>query len=437
MSNPAHAPLPAATPVQQHEAKHVIVIGAGIIGLCSALWLQRLGHRVSIVDPLPPAPDTSYEHACSYGNACTIAHHGCVPVATPGIAWRVPGMLLNPSGPLAISWRYLPRLMPWVLQFLRASSATEVERIAGVLGGLLRYTNDAYAPLIADANASSLLRHDGCLYLYKTDKEFRLAQREVELRRRNHVAMDVLDTDAIRDLEPQLAPLYRHGVLFKDAYTLDSPHRFVLALADAIRARGGQFIRAEANGLTPGAAGVSVATGTAVYHADTVVVACGAWSRKMTTQMGDRVPLDTERGYHLFFADAGNLLRRPVCYAEHGFYMTPVAGGVRAAGTVEFGGLHRTINPVRTQAISRAAKRLLPSLGEPASEWLGFRPSMPDSLPVIGPSPHDRRVVYAFGHGHLGLTLGGITGRLVADIVSGRPSSLDLSALRPNRFTLF
>jgi len=434
MAHSVHARLPASAPVQQQESKHVVVIGAGIIGLCSALWLLRSGHRVTIIDPHPPAPGVPYEHACSYGNACTVAHHACVPVATPGIVWRVPGMLLDPEGPLSIRWQYLPRMAPWIWRFLRASTSTEVERIATALSQLLRFADDAYAPLIDEANAASLMRHAGCLYLYKTEKDFAAARPEYELRQRHHVNMEVLDAQQIRELEPHLAPLYAHGILFKDAYTIDSPHQFALRLADLIRARGGNFIQAEAERLASGSNGVEVFAGEKSYVADRVVVAGGAWSKKFTRQLGDHIPLDTERGYHVFFPDAGQLISRPICYPEHGFYMTPVSDGVRAAGTVEFGGLRRVINPIRTKTISLVAKTLLPKLGTPTSEWLGFRPSMPDSLPVIGPSPKDARVIYAFGHGHVGLTLGGITGRLVADLVCERALPLDLSPLRPDRF---
>lgn len=430
----AHALLPPAAPVAESQSRTVLVIGAGIIGVCTALWLLRLGHKVKIVDYQPPAKDNSYELACSYGNACSIAHHACIPVATPGIAFKVPGMLLDPNGPLTIRWQHLLRIAPWIFDFLRASSASEVERIATTLSALLRFADDAYAPLIADSDTGKLLRHTGCLYLYRSERAFEACRGEMALRARHHVSMDVLSPEQVRQLEPKLQPLYARGVLFNDAYSIDSPHKFVLGLAAAIRSRGGEFIQGEAGNIVSKERGVEVDVNGKTHSAERVIVAGGAWSRQLTRALRERIPLDAERGYHVFFSQAGGLLSRPVCYPQHGFYMTPVDGGIRAAGTVEFGSFERRINAARTRKIAAVANTLLPDLGPVASEWLGFRPSMPDSLPVIGPSLHDPRIIHAFGHGHIGMTLGGITGRIVADLVSDRAPPLDLTPLRADRF---
>jgi glycine/D-amino acid oxidase-like deaminating enzyme len=426
----------AASSVSGTGQKSVIVIGAGIVGLCSALWLLRAGHRVVVIDKRPPGHNTPYDHAASYGNACTIALHACLPVATPGIAKRVPRMLLDPEGPLAIRWQYLPRLAPWLVAFLKASRTSEVERIAGTLAHMLARTNEGYAPLIEEARLSNLLRHAGCLYLYKSEERFRAGQRDLDLRRRHGVAIDDLDAARIRELEPNLAPLYHRGVLFKESYSIESPHHFALGLAEAIRARGGRFVQGEGEHVGIGPDGVEIRGGEDRHMADYIVIAGGAWSGKIVKQIGDRVPLETERGYHVMFPGAASLLNRPVCYAEHGFYMTPMKDGLRAAGTVELAGLTAPLNSIRTRKIAQVARMLLPQLGQPGSEWLGFRSSLPDSLPVIGPSPRSPRVIYAFGHGHIGLTLAGITGKLVAEIVSGQASTIDLAPLRADRFRL-
>jgi glycine/D-amino acid oxidase-like deaminating enzyme len=422
------------TPVTEAERRHVLVVGAGLVGLASALWLQKLGHRVTVIDRDPPLPGASWEQACSYGNACTIAPHGVVPVATPGLAWRVPAMLIKPIGPLSIVWRQLPTLGPWLRAFLASSGKAGVERIAGVLAALLGEADAAWRPLINEAGAGHLVRRNGCLYLYKSEADFAAAEPEMRLRERHGVSLDRLDASEISDLEPNLAPLYRRGVLFRDAYTIDSPKELGLALAAAIVRRGGTFVRGQADGLEPGETDIALSVNGSEYHADHVVVAAGAWSRGLARQAGNHVLLDTERGYYVLFPTAGGLLRRPVCYPEHGFYMTPMADGLRAAGTVELGGLYAPPNPRRTEMIRKGVALFLPGAGEAASEWLGFRPSMPDSLPVIGNSPSAPRITYAFGHGHLGLTLAGVTGRLVAELVSGVPPTLDLAALRPNRF---
>lgn len=426
--------LPDLAPLPENRRKHVAVIGAGFIGLCSALWLQRAGHHVTLIDREPPLEGASYRQACSYGNACTVAPHGVVPVATPGIVWQVPGMLLNPLGPLAIRWRYLPQLASWLLAFLASSRKAEVERISAVLASLLDHADSAWRPLLAQAQAEDLRRDNGCLYLYKTEAQYRAAAFDNDLRERHGVGIDRLGKAEIRDLEPNLAPLYERGVLFRDAYTFSSPRELAFALATAIMARGGQFVRNEVEHIETGQSSVTLHLSGARQTADHCLVAAGAHSRRFTRQLGDRVLLDTERGYHVLFPQAGALLTRPVCYPEHGFYMTPMADGLRAVGTVEFGGLKAPLNPKRTATIRKGVAQLLPNAGEGTDEWLGFRPSMPDSLPVIGHSTMSDRITYAFGHGHLGLTLGSITGYLVAQIASDRPPILDLTPLRPGRF---
>ena len=412
------------------------VIGAGIVGLSTAISLQRAGHSVTLFDLRDPRDKEAYRRAASFGNACTFATGACLPVAMPGILRAIPAMLANPNGPLALSWRDLPRLAPWLVAFLRASRRTEVDRIVTELGRLIRAAGPAHESLMAEAGAGHLARRGGCLYLYKTEASFTAAQRDIELRAREGVAMTILSAAEVRDREPNLAPLYYKGLLFEDAWHLDTPHDYVLALAALFRAKGGTFRRAEIMALESQDLGVRLAGDPAAELFDNVVIAAGAWSRGLARSIGDRVLLDTERGYHVLFPDSGQLVNAPTCYPEHGFYMTPTREGLRAAGTVELGGLDKPLRPRRTQAIERVARTLLPGLGAPGRGWLGFRPSMPDSLPTIGASPRDARVFHAYGHGHIGLTLAAITGRLVAELVSGQAPCLDITALRPDRFSL-
>lgn len=420
--------------LSEDKRRDVIVIGAGVVGLSSALWLQRAGHRVTIVDRAPPLMSNSYEHACTFGNATTIAFSSCIPVATPGIIGNVPKMLLNPEGPLSIVWRDLPQLVPWLLRFLRSSTRSEVERITAILAELLRFAEAGHATLIEEAKFADRVRRGGCLYVYTSEKGFASARTGIDLRRREGVRMMLLDPDDIREREPSLAPSYYKGVLFHDSYNLDDPHGYARGLASAFESRGGTFIKADVRAVTAANDTVSVVTPDGIQAAQRIVIAGGAWSKTLAAQVGDNIRLGTERGYHVLFPDCGHLLSGPTCFAEQGFFMTPLSEGLRAAGTVELGGLGKPLRPHRTHMITRVARRLLPGLTEPSREWLGFRPSMPDSLPVIGPSPRDPRFIYAFGHGHIGLTLGGITGRLVADIVSGRTPAVDLAPLRPDRF---
>jgi D-amino-acid dehydrogenase len=342
-------------------------------------------------------------------------------------------MLLEPRAPLSIYWRDLWRLAPWLVAFLRSSRSAEVSRIAAVLGGLLRLAEAGHAPLIKQSSAEGLVRRAGCLYLYRTAGKFAEAQRDIALREREGVRMEVLDADAIRHAEPNLAALYNKAVRFTDVYHLDTPFRYALALADAIRRRGGQFVQGDVRTLLCASDSVAAVLDTHALKADQIVIAGGVWSRPLAASIGDRILLDAERGYHVLFPDGGALLNTPCCYPEYGFYMTPLAEGLRVAGTVELGGLGAPIRASRTRMIAKIARELVPALGPPADTWLGFRPSVPDSLPVIGPSPQDRRIVYAFGHGHIGLTLAGITGRIISDLVSDRAPPLDIAPLRPSR----
>lgn len=416
------------------ERRTVTVVGAGVVGLSAALWLQYAGHVVTLVDRVPPAPGVPYEHASSFGNACTMAYGACLPVATPGILAQVPKMLLDREGPLSIFWRDLPGLAPWLWSFLRASTTTEVSRISAVLGTLLRHAEAGHAPLIQEACVEGLVRQTGCLYLFRNEKQFQSAQGDIAIREREGVRMQILSAAEVREREPNLAPLYHKGLVFSDAYSLDDPHRYVLGLARAFHERGGRMVKGDVTAVTSGTDGVSVRAGEHTLTAEHVVIAGGAWSKRLAQQVGDKIRLDTERGYHVMFPDSAHLVSAPTCYPDSGFYMTPLTEGLRAAGTVELGGLDLPARTVRTDIIEKRARQFLPQLGRAERTWLGFRPSMPDSLPVVGRSPKDERVIYAFGHGHVGLTLAGITGRLVSDLVSRRPTPFDISALRPDRY---
>lgn len=412
---------------------HIAVVGGGVVGLSCALWLQRVGHTVTILDRALPEDEAAFSKASSYGNACTFATGACLPVAMPGIVKSVPKMLLDRSGPLSIYWRDLPGLIPWLLAFLRFSTEDEVSRITAVLGSLIRFAEPAHRSLMGEAGASHLARHNGCLYVYRTEQLFDAARREIALREREGVRLSILTREQVRDREPNLAPLYAKGLLFDDAYQLDNPYRYVLALASLFRAKGGVFQRADIRNIRSGSQHVTLEGSPHNIDFDRVVVAAGAWSRKLVSSIGGRVLLNTERGYHVLFPGCGALLSAPTCYPEFGFYMSPLEEGLRSAGTVELGGLDRASRPVRTGRIEAVTRRLLPGVKEAGRTWLGFRPSMPDSLPVIGHSETDQRVVYAFGHGHIGLTLAGITGRLVTELIEDLEPCVDIRALAPNR----
>ncbi|MFM7003997.1 MAG: NAD(P)/FAD-dependent oxidoreductase [Limnohabitans sp.] len=413
---------------------NVWVVGSGAVGLSCALWLLKSGHHVTVFDPNPPLEDIDYRGACSFGNACSIAYGAVTPVAMPGILKDVPSMLTNPLAHLSIQWRNFPELIPWLLQFIRASKTEKVLEIVQELTELLRLAEAGISPLLQESGSQNLIRNRECLYLYHSKEKYQQAQYGLQLRANQGVRMETLTASQVYEREPHLTPVYHKGVLFLDAYSLESPYVYMKNLAKCILQRGGKFVRQNIDDIVTVNDQVRLkGQGVLSEPADQVVLAAGAWSKKLLHPK-DQVLLNTERGYHVMFPGAEKLLTTPTCYPEHGFYMTPMMDGVRAAGTVELGGLGRAPNPKRIEVIERATRQLIQGLGSSGDTWLGHRPSMPDSLPVIGPSPHNERIIYAFGHGHLGLTLAGITGRLVAEISGGHSLSKNIHALRPLRF---
>ncbi len=410
--------------------RRALVIGAGIVGVATALQLQQDGWQVTVVDPEDPGERTSS------GNAGLIATHSVTPLAMPGVLRQVPRMLVDPDSPLAIRWPYLPRLVPWLAHFVRASAPARVEALSQALADMMRRALEAYGPLVRSAGAEDLLRRQGVLFAFASERSLAAAAPDLELRKRRGVAMETLRDGELRQLVPALAREVRWGVLFPDvAHTID-PKALTKALAHHLRERGATFLRTSAEGFGFGPAGVAeVHTPAGAQPADITVVAAGAWSRPLAAALGSPVPLDTERGYHVMLPAPGVELRLPVVSGDLRFTMTPMVGGLRLAGTVEFAGLDAPPNPARNRLVMRHAKRLLPelSLGD-AQFWMGHRPSLPDSLPVLGRSPHHRNAYFAFGHGHLGLTAAAITGQAIADEAAGRAPPFDLAPFRADRF---
>jgi D-amino-acid dehydrogenase len=416
--------MPTTTP------RHVAVIGAGIVGVCAAQYLRRDGHRVTLVDRQGPG------EGASRGNAAVIAAESCLPVALPGIARRVPGMLLDPLGPLAIRWSYLPKLAPWLIEFVRASAPSRVEEISVALRALTRQAIDAYLPLMKSAGVDDMLKRTGWLAVYESEAKFAAAQDDLALQRRRGVTMTILRAEEIRQFEPSLAPVYRHAVHYpENAYVTDN-FRLVQALAEDFVRQGGMILREEARDFVLGPAGPThLVTDRARHAVDAVVVAAGAWSKALSVRLGHRPLLDTERGYHVMFPSWEGMPRLPLYSGDYSFAVTPLAHGLRVAGTVELGGLAAPPNNARARVLVERGRRMLPGLApEPQSQWMGFRPSMPDSVPVISASPRHANAFFAFGHGHIGLTLGAVTGRLVADLVAGRDTGLDMRPYRIDRW---
>ena len=408
--------------------RQVGVIGAGVIGVCTALYLQRDGHRVTIIDRQPPGEGTSK------GNASILAGSSCEPVATPGILKKVPGMLLDPLGPLRIRWQYLPQIAPWLVKFAAASRPARVERISMALRELSKRAVSSYRPLVEEAGIAEMIRELGWLSIYRTERSFAAAQYDFELQRRRGVKLEILPQHELRQFEPTLAPDFKYGVLYpENAHTVNN-FRLVQELARHFVSRGGRILQAEVTGFQMGAAGPThIVTRDGKQPVDAVVVACGAWSKPLTRALGHDVPLETERGYHVMLPNPAVAPRLPVHIADYGFVATPLEHGLRFAGTVELGGLAAPPNYDRAEVLLQRGRTVFPGLrDEGKTHWMGHRPSVPDSVPVISGGRHPN-CFFAFGHGHLGLTHAAVTGRLIADLAAGRDSGIDMAPYRVDR----
>ncbi len=412
----------------------VAVIGGGAVGVATASFLLRDGHDVVLLEQY------GLGEGASFGNAGVFAPSSIVPMSMPGTLAKVPGYLLDPLGPLSIRWRYLPTLAPWLMRFVKAGTPDGVRAQARALTPLLHDSYGAWLPLVRNAGGEDLIRRDGFLAVYRTQADFEGDALGYQLRRDNDVAFDVMREDELWQFEPSVSHDYTIGVLFPQAGNTVNPKRLVRTVAEQFLRDGGRLVKAQARGFArEGERLKGVETDAGLISADVAVVAAGAHSRNLCAALGDDIPLDTERGYHVLIADPDTMPRRPILDASAKFVSTPMETGLRMAGTVEFAGLEAPPNWTRADYLLTLGRRLFPGLA-PAypesrvSRWMGFRPSMPDSLPVIGRAGATPDVVYAFGHGHVGLASAARTGMTVADLIAGRPAAFDLAPFAPTRF---
>jgi D-amino-acid dehydrogenase len=407
----------------------VAIVGAGIVGTTAAHALLDEGHAVSLHDPRGIAGGTSR------GNAGWIAHMDVLPLASPK-AWRnVPRWLADPLGPLAIRPAYAARLAPWLLRFLLASTPGRVAASTRVLTALQLRALPAWTRRLGTLGLGSHLHEDGALSVWTSEAAFAAAGALLRYQAESGIPVERLDAAATRALEPALGPGIVGGALYATGARVSDPRLFTEALGEAALGRGATLDTRAVQAIAPGPDGIALrlADGTAL-RADRVVLAAGAWSKTLAAGLGHRVPLDTERGYNVTLPRGRLGLARQTVFEGHGFVTTPLDTGDRVGGAVEFGGLEAAPNFARVDAILTRLQPFLPEADLTGGErWMGFRPSIPDSLPVIGPA-RDPRVVLAFGHGHYGLTQGAITAEIVAALVAGRTPPLDLSPFSPDRF---
>lgn len=404
----------------------VLVIGAGVVGLSAALAAQARGLSVLVIDREGPAA------GASAGNAGAFAFSDVLPLASPRILRQAPRWLLDPLGPLTVPPRYAHRIAPWMWRFWRASFPARVRASTLAQAALMDASRAALGPFLAREGLEGMLRRDGQVEAYEGEAAFRASLPGWEARSERGVEFRHLrGPEEVAAVQPGLAPRFTHATFTPGWWSIADPRDYTLALAERVRARGGAVVVAEARALEPG--GVRTAAGR--MEAGRVVLAAGAHSHRLARTAGVRVPLETERGYNTTLPPDAFPLRVQVTFGGHGFVVSRLASGIRVGGAVELGGLDLPPNWARADAMLTKAARFLPGLKtEGGRQWMGFRPSLPDSLPAIGPLPGRPEVVCAFGHGHLGLTQSAGTAEIVADLLTGRSPGLDLAPFSPGRF---
>lgn len=401
------------------------------MGMSTALWAQRRGLRVAICDANAPGS------GATFGPACTMATYACVPINSPSVVTSLPSLLFSKKSPLTLNYIHAMKNWRWMLSFLLNCRTSRVEHITEQLGALLREADAGLDPLVADIGAEDLFIDEDCLYVWSTRDGFKDAARGIEMRKQQGVRLNEVDADELCTLEPALKmPIYR-GLRFQGTRFIVHPQKLVERMQHHFVKNGGAVIEAAVDAINASDDGVTVHTSDGkALTAGHFVVATGAHGKSIKGAGVDKLPLGVERGYHVTFSDHRNKLSRPVGWAEAGFYATPMELGLRFAGTVELDTLKAPPNPNRLTYLRGRAAEMLGPLDGPSEEWLGFRPTMPDALPVIGPSRESDRIIHAFGHQHIGLTLGGLTGRMVTDLVKGQTPSPDISGLSAQRFGL-
>ena len=407
-----------------------LVIGAGVVGLSAALYLQRAGVSVAVIDPLGPAG------GASFGNAGMLSPDTSVPIAMPGMLRKVPGWLRDPLGPLAVRPTYFPRALPWLMQWVKAGRLDRVLAISDAMRALHRETLDCWRELLGDASFRDLVRPSGQVSVREGEDSSPTEAIEQQIRDRHGVVSQKLGADDLRQMFPGIARNITRGLFVPgNGYTV-SPQRIVHTLADQFRMGGGEIIAERAMKLIPReGGGYTVMTNVANRNADTVVVAAGAWSAQLLSPLGVRVPLETERGYHAMLYSPSIQPPIPLGNKSRAFFMTPMEDGLRIAGTVEIGGLDAPPNEQRAKVLADHARRMFPGLqASDVRYWMGFRPSTPDSLPILGPVAGRPGLHLAFGHGHFGMSGGPPSGRLLARMITGQTPGIDPAPYAAQRF---
>lgn len=414
---------------QGSENLTVSVVGAGIIGVLSALKLQREGHQVTLIDQDAPGS------GCSFGNAGILARSSFVPLSSPSTLWQAPGWLLKPDGPLCVNWHYLPKISHWLFSYIKAGFAKDLVKRGEAVHRLTGPSVALYQELAQRAGCEDLIQESDYLQVYRTEKGFIKAQADMNARRRLGFKISDIDGAKLRELEPALSKNYQYAHHLQEHAFVKDPQALVTAMFDKFIALGGEFVAQKALSIEKSrsknarseASQCIVKTAKQRIASDKLVIAAGAFSARLLQNTGVKIPLETERGYHFTCPDPQVKVTRPVMDGDLKFFVTPMNMGCRFAGLVELAGLDLPLQERRVKVLARSAQQMLPKLNTSnATSWLGFRPTFSDSLPVIGKAPNDPDIIYAFGHQHLGLTCAPMTAILVADLVAQRESQIDV-----------
>jgi D-amino-acid dehydrogenase len=416
-----------------NDMEQVSIIGAGIVGICTAVTLQQRGIAVRVIDEREPGTGTSF------GNAGLVSIDSCIPISMPGMLRNVPRWLADDKGPLSVRRQYAVAAAPWLLKWLRAgASARQVSPIAAALRALHKNAIDGYRALLGPEHFARAIRVSGQLHVWETLDKSPLDRLADRLREENDVHVHELTGEAIFDLVPGMSRDVRRAQHYEKNGFVANPYQLVNRLFDTFLANGGEFLRQKVNGVNPlpSRSGYRIITTSQDLTARSLILCSGAWSNRVMQGLGLRVPLETERGYHVAFEPSALALPLPILHKGKGFGLTPMIDNIRVAGFVEIAGLDAEPDMSREDALIAQAKRLFPQLdtGRKKSFWLGFRPSMPDSLPVLGDVPGMPGLYVAFGHGHTGITGAPQSADILANCVTGTSQSLDVSPYRIDRF---
>ena len=404
------------------------IVGAGIQGISNALFLQKKGFDVTIFDRDEPGSP-----AASYGDAGHFSPYASLSLNRIDVLTDVPSMLLSSTGPLALKWNYLPKMIPWFIKFILNTSKSKMMHTAKNMHQILDLAFPTYDELFNEIDLNGLVENKGILYIWN-NKDLKSRELEIKVRDELGVKQQLVNKKEIHDLEPNIKPFYHGGVYYPYAKHTRNPKKILLKFFYLFLKKGGKFNKMNVEDIQFDNEKPIFKTDSQKYKFDKVIIACGAFSKKLTDNLGEKIPLDTERGYHVHFKNCDHLLNRPVIFSNRGFGITPMEQGLRVVGTVEFGGLYNPLSKSRIKNLINNAKYMLGELPDHEDEWLGFRPTLPDFLPVMGPSKNHKNVFYCFGHHHLGWTLGPISGKIVSGMVAGENTNLNLKPYSSQRF---